>query len=82
MEAASCLELHMTKVMVRQLLGVPDRTEGYKVEGKTIITWFYALRDKQDRLITTPLVFEDGFLSGWGESYYLRLPKGKLRSTP
>jgi len=82
MEAASRLELHMTKDMVRQLLGVPNRTEGYRVGGKTIITWFYSLRDIQDRLVTTPLVFEDGFLSGWGESYYLRLPKGRPSPTP
>jgi hypothetical protein len=82
MEAASRLELRMSKDMVRRLLGVPDRTEGYRVGGKTIITWFYSLRDKQDRLVTTPLVFEDGFLAGWGESYYLRLPKGGSSSIP
>lgn len=77
MEAASHLELHMTKEAVRRLLGVPDRTEGYRLEGKNIIIWFYALRDKQERRVSTPLVFEDGSLSGWGDAYYLRLPKGR-----
>ncbi len=82
MEAATRLELHMTKEAVRRLLGVPDRTEGYRMGGKNIIIWFYSLRDKQDRRVSTPLVFEDGSLSGWGDSYYLRLPKGKPGQNP
>lgn len=82
MEAATRLELRMPKEAVRRLLGVPERTEGYRMGGKNIIIWFYSLRDKQDHRVSTPLVFEDGFLSGWGDSYYLRLPKGKPGQNP
>jgi hypothetical protein len=73
MEAATRLELNMTKEEVRRLLGIPERTEGFRVGGKGVITWFYNLRNRQGRQVSTPLVFKDGRLSGWGASYYLRL---------
>jgi hypothetical protein len=82
MEAATRLELRMPREAVRRLLGVPERTEGYRMGGKNIIIWFYSLMDKQNHRVSTPLVFEDGFLSGWGDSYYLRLPKGKPGQNP
>jgi hypothetical protein len=79
MEAATRLELNMTKEQVRRLLGLPERTEGFRVGGKGVITWFYNLKNRQGRRVSTPLVFKDGRLSGWGASYYLRLHEASDR---
>lgn len=70
MEAASRLELHMTRDDVRQLLGPPERTEGFRVGNQGMIVWFYLLEGSQGRRVLTPLVFEGGRLSGWGEEFY------------
>jgi hypothetical protein len=75
-EATTHLELNMTKEEVRRVLGVPERTEGMRVGGRSLVTWFYTTRDSQDRRVSLPVTFENGRLSGWGESYYRRLPKG------
>jgi hypothetical protein len=75
METTTRLELGMKKEEVHHLLGVPERTEGFRMGGKSIITWFYNLKNQQGRQVSTPLVFEDGRLCGWGESYYLHLRK-------
>ena len=82
MEAAIRLELNMTKEEVRRLLGLPDRTEGFRAGGKSVIVWFYIVRDKQGRQVITPLVFEDGRLGGWGESFYNRFHKGASGPKP
>jgi hypothetical protein len=78
-EAHTRLEPNMTKDEVRRLLGLPDRTEGFIREGKSIVVWFYPLKDRQGRMINTPLVFEKDRLVGWGERYYQQLPK---KATP
>lgn len=72
-EAATRLELNMTREEVRRVLGVPERTEGFRVGGKAVIVWFYLLEDRQGRRGATPLVFENSRLSGWGETHYRRL---------
>ena len=73
MEAATRLELNMTRDEVRRVLGLPERTEGIRAEGKAVIIWFYTLKDRQGRRMATPLVFENGRLSGWGENHYRRM---------
>jgi hypothetical protein len=75
-EATTHLELNMTKEEVRHVLGVPERTEGMRAGGRSLVTWFYTTKDSQDRRVSLPVTFENGRLSGWGASYYLRLPKG------
>jgi hypothetical protein len=72
-EAATQLELNMTREEVRRVLGLPERTEGFKAGGRAVIVWYYLLEERQGRRVVTPLVFENGRLSGWGESHYRRL---------
>jgi Protein of unknown function (DUF3192) len=79
MREAARLELSMSKEDVTRLLGLPDRTEGFWAEGKQVMVWTYRLGDPGGRQVLTPLVFENGRLSGWGDSYYLTILK-KARS--
>jgi hypothetical protein len=75
--AATHLELHMSRAEVQRVLGPPERTEGFQTGGRAMIVWYYSLEDRQGRQVVTPLVFEEGRLSGWGERYYRR----RLRET-
>jgi|UniRef100_A0A7V6A191 hypothetical protein len=71
---ASRLEPNMSREEVRRILGNPWRTEGFRAGGQAVVVWFYQLEGRQGRVNLTPLVFEGGRLSGWGENYYrLRL---------
>ena len=79
MREAARLELLMSKEDVARLLGLPDRTEGFWAEGKQVMVWTYRLGDPGGRQVLTPLVFENGRLSGWGDAYYLTILK-KVRS--
>ncbi len=72
MAAATRLELNMSREEVRQVLGPPERTEGFRAGARAVIVWFYLLENRQGRRVTTPLVFEEGRLSGWGENHYQR----------
>ena len=73
-DGASRLELNMSRENVRRLLGAPERTEGFQVGRQAVVVWYYLLESRQGRRTLTPLVFEGGLLSGWGENYYrLRL---------
>ncbi|MGQ9688729.1 MAG: DUF3192 domain-containing protein [Desulfobaccales bacterium] len=72
MAAAASLELNMSREEVRALLGSPERTEGFKAQGRALIVWFYLLESRPGRRVLTPVVFEDGRLSGWGEDFYKR----------
>lgn len=78
MDAASRLELNLSREEVRRLLGNPERTEGFRAAGRALIIWFYLMESRQGRRLLTPLVFEDDRLSGWGEEYYKR----RLRALP
>jgi hypothetical protein len=69
-EAATRLELNMSREDVRRLLGAPDRTEGFRAGGRAVIVWYYLLESRQGRRTLTPLVFEGDRLSGWGENFY------------
>jgi hypothetical protein len=82
MDAASRLELNMSREEVRRLLGAPERTEGFRAAGRGLIVWYYLLESRQGRRLLTPLVFEEGRLSGWGEEYYKRRLRGLPGATP
>ncbi len=73
-EGATRLELSMSREEVRHLLGSPESTEGFRAGGRAVVVWYYLIENPQGRRTLTPLVFEGGRLSGWGENYYrLRL---------
>jgi hypothetical protein len=72
MEAATRLELNMSREDVRRVLGLPERTEGFQSGGRAVIVWFYLLEPQKGRTVATPLVFEEGRLRGWGDNYYRR----------
>ncbi len=78
LEGATRLEMNMSREDVQRVLGTPTRTEGYRSGGRAVIVWYYLLEDPQGRRALTPLVFEEGRLSGWGENYYRR----RLREVP
>lgn len=82
MSGAVRLELNQTREEVQRLLGLPERTEGFRVRGRAVIVWFYQLTDPQGRRVSTPVVFENGRVSGWGESHYRRLLKEALEGKP
>ncbi|MFA5183716.1 MAG: hypothetical protein WC405_20595 [Syntrophales bacterium] len=69
MAEATKLELRMRKEEVTRLLGLPDRTEGFLIEGKPVVVWTYRLGDQGGHQVT-PLIFENGRLSGWGDAYH------------
>lgn len=75
MSAATRLEIDLTRDEVQRLLGLPERTEGFRVKGRGVIVWFYQLTDPQGRRVLTPVVFENGRVSGWGDTHYRRLLK-------
>jgi outer membrane protein assembly factor BamE (lipoprotein component of BamABCDE complex) len=72
---AARLEHGMSKEDVTRLLGLPDRTEGLRVDGKGVVVWFYRLADQTGHRVSTPLVFENNRLAGWGDTYYQMILK-------
>jgi hypothetical protein len=69
-------------------MGKPDFTEAYqKPDGRSESIFFYYTKKRRidsrrwvdDSSITkdecTPLVFENGKLTGWGDEFYQRKPK-------
>ncbi len=81
MTEAARLEHGMSKEDVTRLLGLPDYTEGFRVDGKGVVVWSYRLADQTGRRVTTPLIFENSRLTGWGDAYYQMLLK-KARTQP
>jgi hypothetical protein len=77
MAVATRLELNLSQAEVLRLLGSPARTEGFFAEGKPLVVWFYNFADDQGRPVSTPLVFHEGRLRGWGERYYRGLAPEK-----
>ena len=67
---AARLEHGMSKEDVTRLLGMPDRSEGFRVDGKGVVVWSYRVADQTGRRVLTPLIFENSHLVGWGEAYY------------
>jgi hypothetical protein len=78
---ASLLEHAMSKEEVTRLLGFPEGTEGFRVNGKNVIVWSYRLSDQTGRLVSTPLIFENNRLTGWGDTQYqVLLRKARTQS--
>jgi Protein of unknown function (DUF3192) len=73
MREAARLEHAMSKEEVTRLLGIPERTEGFRVDGKQVVVWSYRLSDQTGRRVLTPLIFENNRLTGWGDTYYQML---------
>ncbi|MFZ5447252.1 MAG: DUF3192 domain-containing protein [Thermodesulfobacteriota bacterium] len=81
MTGAARLEHGLSKEEVTRLLGLPDRTEGFRTDGKGVVVWSYRLADQTGRRILTPLIFENGRLTGWGDAYYqMILRKARTQS--
>ncbi len=71
-EAISSLQMGATLESAKYRLGNPDDSEGYHRDGKQIVVLYYRTRHahedgKTTRDETTPVVFVDGALVGWGE---------------
>ncbi len=81
MTEAVRLEHGMSKEEVTRLIGLPDSIEGFQVDGKGVVVWSYRLADQTGRRVTTPLIFENSRLTGWGDAYYQMLLK-KARTQP
>ncbi len=72
-EAVSHLELGRTRDSVIAGMGTPDMTESFVRDGREFVVLFYRTRlvhedGELTRDETTPLVFVDDLLVGWGES--------------
>lgn len=70
------LEMDMTKKEVLSIMGQPDLNEAYKsLHGKRMTIFFYYTQKKRSdgsvtKDETTPVVFENGKLIGWGTEFY------------
>ncbi len=72
-EVIENLVMGVTESSVRSKLGDPDFTDAFLREDKTYVVLYYRSRNnKQDGVTTrdetTPLVFVEGGLVGWGDS--------------
>ncbi len=72
-KAISQLQLGTSINQITEQLGGADDSEGFKRDGKSYVVLYYrTTRRHQDgettRDETTPLIFEDGLLVGWGHS--------------
>lgn len=75
------LEIGQTRANVEERLGRPDFTEAYVREGAEYHILHYRTQHrhgdgKTTRDETTPLVFRDGHLEGWGDTVYSRVSEG------
>lgn len=75
------LEIGQTRAKVEERLGRPDFTEAYVHEGAEYHILHYRTQHrhgdgKTTRDETTPLVFRDGHLEGWGDTVYSRVREG------
>ncbi len=69
------LELGMSRDTVAGRLGTPDFTEAFTKDGKDMRVLFYRTQHRHSdgettKDETTPLVFSDGKLIGWGHDTY------------
>lgn len=86
-EAIARLSKGMNMGDVRSTMGTPDFLESFSLDGQAYEIYFYRThRVKADgrtsRDETTPLVFEDGFLIGWGEALWYDLTGRPLAVRP
>jgi len=72
----SWVKVGMTKGNVYDKMGCPQRTEKVEVNGTHYEIWYYLTKRYalgQTRLLpqnTTPLIFKNNKLIGWGREYY------------
>jgi len=76
-EQISRLELGMTRSAVVSALGLPAESEAFDRDGKEVRVLFYRTQHKHSdgetsRDETTPVVFENDVLVGWGNAVYAR----------
>lgn len=73
------IRIGMSEDQVYNVMGRPYDIETYEMDEEYFEVWFYVTRRVdlgQTRLVPgnfTPLVFQDGFLVGWGKNYYNHL---------
>lgn len=73
------IRIGMSEDQVYDIMGRPYDIESYDIDKEYFEVWFYLTRKValgQTRLVPgnfTPLVFQDGFLVGWGRNYYNHL---------
>lgn len=72
-EAIADLELGLRRATVVERLGTPDFSESFLRDGQEFVVLFYRTHRRHgdgetSRDETTPLVFVDGDLVGWGDS--------------
>jgi hypothetical protein len=77
-EEISNLEIGMTRGAVVNRLGTPSDSEAFSHEGEEVRVLFYRTRHKNSdgetsRDETTPLVFKNDLLLGWGDGVYADL---------
>jgi hypothetical protein len=82
MGEAAGLELRMSKAEVTKLLGLPDQTEGFYAGDKAVTIWTYKLMDPKGQRLPLPVVFENGRLTGWGETYSQMIRKKGTSPSP
>lgn len=75
------LEIGMSLAEVRERLGRPDITEAFMRDGTEFRIYHYRTQHrrgdgKTTRDETTPLVFRDGRLEGWGDTLLRRIGAG------
>lgn len=71
----SKLKIGMTRGEVLQIMGSPDKTEAYTIDGKAMEFLFYRIHACNSDLYDTdanfaPIAIEKGVVSGWGRNYY------------
>ena len=79
-EAISQLEIGMDREAVVQRLGTPNDSEAFSADAGEVRVLFYRTQRKHSdgettRDETTPLVFEDDVLIGWGDSVYANVAR-------
>lgn len=81
------LQLGTSEDTVRMALGTPNFSESFDKEGEVYSIYFYRTeRVNEDGMTTkdesTPLVFKDSLLIGWGDTVYRSVTEGyDIRTT-
>lgn len=77
-EMISQLELGVNSSVVVERLGIPSDSEAFNYDGEQVKVLFYRTQHKHSdgdtsRDETTPLVFKNDLLIGWGDATYTQL---------
>lgn len=82
-EAISSLEIGITRLEVMERLGVPNDSEAFSSERGEVRVLFYRTQRRHSdgdttRDETTPLVFRNDVLIGWGQGVYSDLKRSLI----